>query len=342
MVFTSQHLGRRGLGSLSAILRSKGSLAYAAKLVVSAGGVWFVFHRYDLVGALPRIFEHGLGWLALGLVILIAQTAVAAVRWHSILNALRLTMPLWTVVQIFYVMAFLNSFVPAGLGGDALRVWLLRKNVRNIMTAVDSVLIDRIVVVFALLIAAAAVQPLLWLQVGNSLLLVAITGSALGMLAAIYGVIIVVPRIVVPRIDWPVLDRVMPLLRTLSHDLRLVFVDAKALAKAILPAFASNLLLVAAAFTLAYGAGIDVGFITWLVVMPVVLLVSALPISIGGWGTREIAMVYMLGLFAVPPDLAAAVSIQLGLCMTIASLVGAPVWTMLDQSAAPSAPRGGP
>ena len=335
MVSISQRLSRHGLDSVSTILRSKGSLAYGAKLMISAGGVWFVFHRYDLLGALPRLFEHGLGWLAVGLGILIVQTAVAAVRWHSILRSLRLPMPLWTVVQIFYVMAFLNSFVPAGLGGDALRVWLLRKNVRDIVTAVDSVLIDRIVVVFALLIAAAAAQPLLWPQAGNSLLPLAITGSTVAMIAGISAAIFVVPRL-----NWPVLGRLMPMLQTVSHDLRLVFLDAKALLAAIVPAFASNLLLVAAAFALAYGAGIDVGFLTWLVVMPVVLLVSALPISIGGWGTREIAMVYMLGLFAVPPDLAAAVSIQLGLCTTIASLVGAPVWAMLDQARARPVLRG--
>lgn len=334
MVSSSQHVSRQGLHSLSTALKSKGSLAYGAKLIVSVGGVWFVFHRYDLVGALPRLFEHGLGWLAIGLAILVAQTAVAAVRWHSILRALRLTLPLWTVVQIFYVMAFLNSFVPAGLGGDALRIWLLRKDMCHIMTAVNSVLIDRIVVVFALLLAAAAVQPLLWLQVGNSLLVLAIAGAALAMIATILAVIFIVPRL-----DWPALGRLMPMLRTVSHDLRLVFLDGKAQASALVPAFAGNLLLVAAGFVLAYGAGIDVGFITWLVVMPVVLLVSALPISIGGWGTREIAMVYMLGLFSVPPDLAAAVSIQLGLCMTIASLVGAPVWTMLDQGRARPAPR---
>ena len=123
-------------------------------------------------------------------------------------------------------------------------------------------------------------------------------------------------------------------------DLRLVFLDITGLSTAMLAAFASNLLLVAAAFALAYGAGIDVGFVTWLVVMSVVLLVSALPISVGGWGTREIAMVYMLGLFAVPPDLAAAVSIQFGLCSTVASLVGAPVWATLDQDRARPVPRG--
>ena len=143
----------------------------------------------------------------------------------------------------------------------------------------------------------------------------------------------------VPRIHWPIFGRLLPLLHAVSRDMRLVFLDITGLSKAMVAAFASNLLLVAAAFALAWGAGIDVGVVSWLVVMSVVLLVSALPISIGGWGTRELAMVYMLGLFAVPPDLAAAVSIQFGLCSTIASLVGAPVWAMLDQNRARPVPE---
>jgi uncharacterized protein (TIRG00374 family) len=331
----SQRLRGDGPVFVSTILRSKRSLFYGAKLMVSAGGVWFVLQKYDLLGALPHMFEHGKGWLAIGLGILIVQTAVAAMRWHSILRSLRLPMPIWAVVQIFYVMAFLNSFLPAGLGGDTLRVWLLRRNAPDIMTAVNSVLIDRLVAVFALLIAAAAVQPLMWLQVRNSFLLVAVVCSALSMIAATYAVMFIVPRI-----HWPIFGRLTPMLKTVSRDLRLVFLDITALSTTFVAAFASNLLLVGAACALAYGAGVDVGFVTWLVVMPVVLLVTALPISVGGWGTREIAMVYMLGLFAVPPDLAAAVSIQFGLCATIASLVGAPVWTMLHQNRAQPVPGG--
>jgi len=315
------------------IMRSKRLLAFAAKLMVSAGGVWFVLHEYDLFGVLPRMLEQGQGWLALGLGILIAQTAVAAVRWHSILRSLRLPMPLGAVVRIFYVMAFLNSFVPAGLGGDTLRVWLLRRNPHGIATALNSVLIDRLVVVLALLLAAVAVQPMLWQQVANPFLPVAIVGSALAMIAAIC-----VALFLVPRIHWPILGRLLPMLHAVSRDLSRVFLDITGLSTAMIAAFASNLVLVAAAFALGCGAGIDIGFVAWLVVMSVVLLVTALPISIGGWGTREIAMVYMLGLFAVPPDLAAAVSIQLGLCSTAASLVGAPVWAMLSQDRARSVP----
>ena len=317
----------------SAILRSKGSLAFGVKLMVSAGGVWFVLHEYDLFGILPRMLERGQGWLALALGIVIAQIAVAAIRWHSILRSLRLPMPLSAVVQIFYAMAFLNSFLPAGLAGDTLRVWLLRRNPHGIATAVNSVLIDRLVVVLALLLAAVAVQPFLWLQAGTPILTLAIVGSALSLIAAICAVMFVVPRIHCPS-HWPILGRLMPMLHAVSRDLRQVFLGMTGFSRAIVSAFASNLLLVGAGFALAYGAGIDVGFVTWLVVMSVVLLVSALPISVGGWGTREIAMVYMLGLFAVPPDLAAAVSIQFGLCLTVASLVGAPVWAMLGQNRA--------
>jgi uncharacterized membrane protein YbhN (UPF0104 family) len=219
-----------------AILRPKRSLAYGAKLLVSAGGVWFVLQEYDLLGRLPRMLEHGQGWLAVGLGVLVVQIAIAAVRWHSILRSLRVPMPMWTVVQIFYVMAFLNSFLPAGMAGDTLRVWLLRRNVHGIVTAINSVLIDRFIAVLTLLSAAAAV--LIWLQAGKSILLVVTVGFALSMIAAIYAVMLIVPRI-----HWPIFGRLTPMLHAVSRDLRLVFFDITALSTTVVAAFASNLLL---------------------------------------------------------------------------------------------------
>ena len=59
MVSVSQRLSRHGLDAVSTILRSKGSLAYGAKLTISASGFVFVFDRYDLLSALPHMFEHG-------------------------------------------------------------------------------------------------------------------------------------------------------------------------------------------------------------------------------------------------------------------------------------------
>jgi uncharacterized membrane protein YbhN (UPF0104 family) len=63
-----------------------------------------------------------------------------------------------------------------------------------------------------------------------------------------------------------------------------------------------------------------------LVLFPGVLLVSMLPISLGGWGVREHAMVVAFGLVGVPADAALSASILYGLCLLIASLPGGVLW----------------
>jgi hypothetical protein len=65
-----------------------------------------------------------------------------------------------------------------------------------------------------------------------------------------------------------------------------------------------------------------------LMVMPMVLLAAALPISIGGWGTRELAIIYMVGLFGVSAEQGLILSVEFGLLNMLASLPGALIWVL--------------
>jgi uncharacterized membrane protein YbhN (UPF0104 family) len=60
----------------------------------------------------------------------------------------------------------------------------------------------------------------------------------------------------------------------------------------------------------------------FLILAPLVTLVTTVPISLGGWGVREGAMVTALGLVNIAPSVALAVSIQFGLIMLIVGLPG--------------------
>ena len=60
----------------------------------------------------------------------------------------------------------------------------------------------------------------------------------------------------------------------------------------------------------------------FLLLAPLVTLVTTVPISVGGWGVREGAMVTALGLVNIPPSVALAVSIQFGLIMLVVGLPG--------------------
>jgi hypothetical protein len=70
------------------------------------------------------------------------------------------------------------------------------------------------------------------------------------------------------------------------------------------------------------------------VLMQPVALITALPISIGGWGVRETAIIAMLGLVGVPTSAALLLSIQLGLLSIAISLPGGILWLLVRRQGA--------
>jgi hypothetical protein len=68
----------------------------------------------------------------------------------------------------------------------------------------------------------------------------------------------------------------------------------------------------------------------FLLLYPAIAIISALPISLGGWGVREGAMVVALGLMSVAPEYALAISIVYGLAgMAATGLLGSIAYVML-------------
>jgi uncharacterized membrane protein YbhN (UPF0104 family) len=67
-------------------------------------------------------------------------------------------------------------------------------------------------------------------------------------------------------------------------------------------------------------------------------MVTTIPISIGGWGVREGAMVTALSLLDVQPSIALAISIQFGLIMMVVGLPGGAVMLFSSVSRRTEAP----
>ena len=63
-----------------------------------------------------------------------------------------------------------------------------------------------------------------------------------------------------------------------------------------------------------------------LILIPIILLVSAIPLSIGGWGIRESAMIIGLSIAGISKNYALAVSVIYGLLLIISALPGLALW----------------
>ena len=70
-------------------------------------------------------------------------------------------------------------------------------------------------------------------------------------------------------------------------------------------------------------SGVSLGHM--MAILPFVTLVAALPVSFGGWGVREGAFIFALGLSGVPQEAAFMLSVHIGLLSLFATaLAGVP------------------
>src|SRR5262249_20611376 len=94
----------------------------------------------------------------------------------------------------------------------------------------------------------------------------------------------------------------------------------------------THLLNVLVFWMLGQSIGLTMTLDQWFVVAPTVLLISMLPISVGGWGVREGAMVVALHGFGIPTEEALLPSVLFGLCAVTATLPGGIFWVISKKS----------
>jgi uncharacterized membrane protein YbhN (UPF0104 family) len=72
--------------------------------------------------------------------------------------------------------------------------------------------------------------------------------------------------------------------------------------------------------------GVDLLFLSWVAIIPPVTLIQLVPVSLAGWGVRELGFVVFLAGFGIPAEAALAASLLVGLCLIAVGLPGGLLW----------------
>jgi hypothetical protein len=95
-----------------------------------------------------------LKWVAAAVVVNTATVPLMAWRWRLLLLAKGIVVPFGWLVRTYFVALFLGQFLPAAVGGDAVRAVELGRRTHQGPESVASVLIDRLVGVVSLVALA--------------------------------------------------------------------------------------------------------------------------------------------------------------------------------------------
>lgn len=136
---------------------SRSSLIGAVKLVAGiAIVVWLVWSNHDVLDAINGdSLKPGL-LLAGGLILLLA-IAVSFVRWWSLVTAAGLTLRLSDALLMGFVGYAFNLLLPGSVGGDVVKSVMIARRQSRRVTAVTTIVMDRVIGLLGLVILTALV-----------------------------------------------------------------------------------------------------------------------------------------------------------------------------------------
>ena len=135
------------------------TLLLLAKAATSIFLLYFSLRWVNVSALASRLSRFEPAWIALALGLLTAQVALLAVRWRKIAAACGANLAFAPALQLSFIATFFNQVLPSTVGGDGARIWLLARKGAGWARATYSVLIDRIVGVFALALIVIACLP---------------------------------------------------------------------------------------------------------------------------------------------------------------------------------------
>lgn len=300
-------------------------LMLGTKAAITVGLLAYLFSKIDMGAIRDHMARGDANVLALGLAVLGAQPILGAIRWQLIMRWLGLSVPLSAVARWTYIGTFFSQVLPATVGADAVRMWQAYRGGCPARLAMNSVGLDRVVMGFSLVVLLGCATPWLgeFLQQNHLQYLLQFI-----IIAAASGLCCVMLADRVPG-SWRRF-RLVRGIGNLAEDARSLFLKPRSALTLLALSILSYLNIILAVYIFASSFGATAGFLQFSVLLTPVLVASTVPLSIGGWGTREVAMIAALGTIGISPEIAILASVWLGIGSIIISLPGAVTFLLGD------------
>jgi glycosyltransferase 2 family protein len=311
-----------------------------AKLGATVFAFWLILRPID-IGAAARVVQQssladiGMAWVLLG-----GQIAINGVRWSILARSSGVALhPVEGIVRL-WESQFFGQFTPSGVGGDAWRVYAVSKRGSAVTNAMNSVFLDRIIGVTALLLMVFSAF-IVEVMRGDSIDATELAAGGGLALALAIGVLtlLAVQRLPDRSASW---DRwgVVAACRRVSMLMGEELAKPRLLAITTALSVAGQILCAGSAWMLARAVGFDPSLAVCLVIVPLALLISMIPITIAGWGLREGVLAAGFVRAGASLEIAAAVSVLFGLSLALIGLTGGVrLWLMRRQDQPPELPK---
>ncbi len=234
----------------------------------------------------------------------------SAYLWHRLVLAESIQTDLSRLTSLYLIGVAFSHFLPTSMGGDAVKAFYVGRDARNMTGSASAVLMSRITGFIGMLLVALPTLIFLHEQFDHELIKRFLLLS-LFLTVAIGGAMVI--AVVLPKLPgrffrgaWVKNKIVVKVIETGTSMSRLM-ARPRTMTEAILFGILFWITNCLNYYEYAIALGLHVPFTFYLIAVPFVGIVGALPISISGFGVRENLVVYLYSTIHVPTTAALAV-----------------------------------
>ena len=311
----------------------------AARAAVAAGLTAVILWKSHPREVLDALADADWRLIAIAVLLVLVDRALMAYRWVVLLCIIDPAErpPFAEVMRIFFVSTFLGTFLPASVGGDAVRAFSMTQLKVRGRDAIASVFLDRMLGVASILLMAALGLTLAQDLASNRTIVAALVVAAVvcattmvlifsgGAAAAAARLLALLPH-AARSTGEGILDSVRGYA---DYHGRLLNVLAGSLGVQVLR--------IVQAYFLGLGLGIALPLASYFAYVPLILLVMLLPVTFNGIGTSQAAFVWFFGRAGVAAPPAFALSVLFVALGVVGNLPGGLLYTFGRRSSNPQA-----
>ncbi len=307
---------------------TKAWLGWTGRVIFTVGALWFLATKLNWQEFWTVLRQANLGWLVLAVVAYGGVVLVSIVRWHLLLEVAGAAGGGGRTAQLAVAGLFFNSILPGVMGGDVMRAfWAARDAPQARPAAVVSILLERVLGLTATVLLGAALILPHWKELNQH----PVTHAGALAFVIVAGLLLVILTVLATPFSSRLLgvDHSTGWRKAAAEGAKACHVcltHPVGAGAGLFLSLISQGLLVTLFFTVAEAMALPADFGQLASVLPMVAMVTVLPITWNGLGLREAAFVTFLGVYGVPAAQAVAISLTAFGVILLWNLVGGVVY----------------
>lgn len=241
----------------------------------------------------------------------IFRTWLSGLRWELLHPNRKVGMSKWSYFRLSMLSHLFNLFMPGALGGDVVKTaYALNEGQGQKVKKVIAVFVDRTVGLISIMILGMVAllfshkelpislwQIILLFMVSGGFMFFLFSNKLIGFFEDIIGKISFTKRMVIP------------LFKNWRESIEYYKRNSRRVLYSLALCIPIHMVSFIVYFVLAKSMGMEIKFLEMVFAIAIMWLITAVPISVGGMGIRELSLVWLLGLFGVPSEQAVSLAV---------------------------------